>query len=61
MKVNKNIKIFINYFLGPVLFIWLAWSIYNQVSNQNGLEESLARIKSSLASSISGTCSSLLH
>lgn len=51
MKVNKNIKIFINYFLGPVLFIWLAWSIYNQVSNQNGLEESLARIKSSLASS----------
>lgn len=51
MKVNKNIKIFINYFLGPVLFIWLAWSIYSQISGQDGLEESLLRIKVSLASS----------
>ncbi|MGE9314674.1 lysylphosphatidylglycerol synthase transmembrane domain-containing protein [Niabella sp. CJ426] len=49
--MNKNIKIFINYFLGPVLFIWLAWSIYNQISSQRGLEESLSRIKLSLASS----------
>ena len=51
MKVSKNIKIFINYFLGPALFIWLAWSIYNQISNQDGLETSLIQIKSSLASS----------
>lgn len=50
VKVNKNIKIFINYFLGPVLFVWLAWSIYHQVSNQNGLEASLLRIRSSLGS-----------
>ncbi|MCH5596867.1 lysylphosphatidylglycerol synthase transmembrane domain-containing protein [Niabella ginsengisoli] len=50
VKVNKNIKIFINYFLGPLLFIWLAWSIYKQISSQAGLEESLSSIKSSLAS-----------
>lgn len=51
VKVNKNIKIFINYFLGPVLFIWLAWSIYRQISRQDGLEESLLQIRASLASS----------
>ena len=51
VKVNKNIKIFINYFLGPLLFIWLAVSIYRQVSQQEGLEESLLQIKQSLASS----------
>ncbi|HMR84361.1 MAG TPA: lysylphosphatidylglycerol synthase transmembrane domain-containing protein [Niabella sp.] len=50
MKVNKNIKIFFNYFLGPLLFVWLAWSIYKQVSNQEGLEESLLEIRHSLSS-----------
>ncbi|WP_346236524.1 lysylphosphatidylglycerol synthase transmembrane domain-containing protein [Niabella insulamsoli] len=50
MKVNKNIKIFINYFLGPLLFAWLAWSIYRQISRQPGLEEALSEIKASLAS-----------
>ena len=51
MKVNKNIKIFINYFLGPILFMWLSWSIYSQVRNQTGLIESWQQIKSSLVSS----------
>lgn len=51
MKVNKNIKLFINYFLGPVLFLWLAWSIYNQIHNQPGLESSWVHIKESLNSS----------
>lgn len=37
MKLNKNIKIFINYFLGPVLFIWLSWSIYREIKNQPDL------------------------
>ncbi|MFT4095221.1 MAG: lysylphosphatidylglycerol synthase transmembrane domain-containing protein [Niabella sp.] len=49
--MNKNIKIFFNYFLGPLLFAWLAWSIYKQISSQNGLEESLLKIKDSLYSS----------
>ena len=51
VKVNKNIKIFFNYFLGPLLFAWLAWSIYKQISSQEGLEASLLKIKDSLYSS----------
>ena len=50
MKVNKNIKLFINYFLGPLLFIWLAWSIYRQIKNQPGLEQAWHGIKESLGS-----------
>lgn len=50
VKVNKNIKIFFNYFLGPLLFAWLAWSIYKQISNQEGLEASLLEIRHSLSS-----------
>ncbi|MFT3903257.1 MAG: lysylphosphatidylglycerol synthase domain-containing protein [Niabella sp.] len=48
MKVSKNIKIFFNYFLGPALFIWLAWSIYHQVSKQPDLAASWQYIKGSL-------------
>ncbi|MCF3110349.1 lysylphosphatidylglycerol synthase domain-containing protein [Niabella sp. CC-SYL272] len=51
MKINKNIKIFFNYFLGPLLFIWLCWSIYNQVRQQEGLTDSWTQIKASLNSS----------
>jgi uncharacterized membrane protein YbhN (UPF0104 family) len=51
MRLNKNIKIFLNYFLGPVLFIWLSWSIYNQVKRQPDLFSSWQTIKESLRSS----------
>ena len=50
MKLNKNIKNFINYVLGPLLFIWLSWSIFNQLKNQPNLEESWQKIKSSFSS-----------
>lgn len=50
MKLNRNIKIFINYFLGPLLFIWLSWSIYRQIKNQPGLEQAWQSIKESLGS-----------
>lgn len=51
MKISKSIKIFINYFLGPVLFVWLSWSIYNQIKNQPGLAKSWHHIKEAFASS----------
>ena len=51
MRLNKNIKIFINYFLGPLLFIWLSISIYDQVKHQPDLELSWIKIKQSLLSS----------
>jgi uncharacterized membrane protein YbhN (UPF0104 family) len=39
MKLSKNSKIFINYFLGPLLFVWLSWTIYQQIKKQPGLEK----------------------
>lgn len=50
MKLNKNIKIFINYLLGPLLFIWLSWSIYRQIQNQPNLESAWQQIKDSFTS-----------
>ena len=48
--MNKNIKIFINYFLGPLLFAWLSYSIYRQIVKQPQLEESWQRIRQSFQS-----------
>jgi hypothetical protein len=50
MKLNRNIKIFINYFLGPLLFIWLSWSIYRQIVRQPDLGQAWERIKASFSS-----------
>jgi hypothetical protein len=50
MQMNKNIKIFINYFLGPLLFVWLSYSIYRQIVKQPQLEESWLRIRQSFQS-----------
>ncbi len=50
MKLNKNSKTFINYFLGPLLFLWLSWSIYRQIQSQPGLEQAWLRIKESFNS-----------
>jgi Lysylphosphatidylglycerol synthase TM region len=35
--LNRQIKILINYFLGPVLFLLLSWSLYAQINNQPDL------------------------
>jgi hypothetical protein len=50
MQLSKNIKIFINYFLGPLLFAWLSFSIYRQITRQPQLEESWLRIRLSFQS-----------
>ncbi|MCZ2460684.1 MAG: lysylphosphatidylglycerol synthase domain-containing protein [Chitinophagales bacterium] len=47
---HKNIKIFINYFLGPLLFLVLSYSIYHQIKDQPDLEQTWSRIKRSLYS-----------
>jgi len=44
MRLNKNIKIFLNYFFGPLLFLWLSWSIYNQIRHQSNLSLSWKRV-----------------
>lgn len=37
--MNKSVKIFINYFFGPVLFVVISWSLYRQISNQPDLAQ----------------------
>ncbi len=49
MKLNRNIKIFINYFLGPLLFLWLSWSIYQQVKHQPHIESTWQNIRESMS------------
>ncbi len=44
---NKNIKKFVNYFLGPVLFAWLSYSIFRQIKNQPDLSTTLVNMKNS--------------
>lgn len=45
MLSNKNIKLLINYVVGPVLFIWVAWSLYRQLNAQQDLASSWAQIR----------------
>jgi len=49
-RQNKNIRVFINYFLGPVLFIWLSYSIYHQLQQQPDLEKSWQHTRESFNS-----------
>jgi uncharacterized membrane protein YbhN (UPF0104 family) len=49
MRIDKNIKIFLNYVLGPLLFAWLSYSIFNQIKDQPHLEESWQKIKNSFS------------
>jgi len=50
MQLNKSIKIFINYFFGPILFAWLAFSIYNNIKHQPQLSDSWLQIQHSFQS-----------
>lgn len=41
MTLNKNIKILLNYVIGPLVFCLLTWSIYRQLMRQNNWQASL--------------------
>ncbi len=43
--MNKSIKIFIKWFLGPLLAVWLFYSLYQQVKHQPDLDTAFALIK----------------
>jgi hypothetical protein len=45
---NKNIKILVNYGLGPLLFIWFSYIIYQQVRTQPHLQDALHNLKQSV-------------
>ncbi len=48
---NKNIKILVNYGLGPLLFIWFSYAIYKQVKAQPHLQDALHNLKLSVTGS----------
>ncbi len=45
--MNRSSKILVNYFLGPILFIILSWSLYNQISHQPDLSKRWEQIRDS--------------
>ncbi|GAO45066.1 lysylphosphatidylglycerol synthase domain-containing protein [Flavihumibacter petaseus] len=46
---NKSIKIFLNYWLGPVIFLWLSWSIFHQLRRQPDLPDAWLHIKAAMS------------
>jgi hypothetical protein len=50
--LNKSIKIFLNYFLGPFIFIWLTISIFRQIRQQPDLEQNLALVRDAAVGSM---------
>lgn len=52
MKLNRNTKIFINYVLGPLLFLWLSYSLYTQIKKQQGLQQAWEQIKQTPATNV---------
>ena len=50
MVRNKTIKIFLKYFLGPLLFAGLSFSIFQQIRHQPHLAQSWIEIKASFLS-----------
>lgn len=51
-KHRKAIRIFINYCLGPLLFVWVSYSIWHQLRRQDGLGQSWQHIRESLHGSM---------
>ncbi len=49
--LTKQTKNFLNYIVGPILFIWLSWSIYNQIQTQSDLAQSWQTIQNAMNSS----------
>lgn len=49
IRFGKNIKFFLNYFFGPLIFLWLAYSLYKQILRQPNLEQTWLNIKDSLS------------
>lgn len=44
---KRNINLFTRYFLGPLLFVWLSWSIYGQLSSQPDLGQAWKAVMAS--------------
>jgi hypothetical protein len=49
---KKYISIFIHYFLGPLLFVWVSYSIYSQIRKQPDIGRSWQHIRYSFSSPV---------
>ena len=47
--LNKKYKILLNYVVGPIIFIWFSYSIYNQIYNQKDLAQTWQNIKTNFS------------
>lgn len=43
--LSRKLKIFLNYFVGPALFVWLSYSIYRQIKQQTDVQISWNTIR----------------
>lgn len=43
--LKKNLRLFLNYILGPALFVWLSMNIWNQLAAQPDLPASIEKLK----------------
>ncbi len=50
--MNKSIKLIVNYFLGPLLFIVLLYTVYNQIINQPDLSQRWDQVRISWKSAL---------
>jgi hypothetical protein len=48
MILNKNIKIIVNYILGPLVFLFLLFAIYRQILHQHNWKQSLQLVKNEM-------------
>jgi hypothetical protein len=46
--LNKRVKIFLNYFVGPLLFAWVCISLYREIQQQKDVDQSWETIKASV-------------
>lgn len=46
IRLSKKFKIFFNYIIGPLLAIWLFYSLYNQIKHQESFHEAIVQMKS---------------
>jgi hypothetical protein len=49
LRLNKNIKLILNYVVGPLVFCLLLYSIYRQVRNQMNWEQSLHQLREAIS------------
>ncbi len=47
--LNKKLKILLNYIVGPILFVWLSYSIYQQIQRQGDVQQSWQLIRSAFS------------